>query len=107
MLQCSSCEFFHRDHRGRVSFSCDPFSNIKEPECLTKLTLARTMESDRKLERLVNAYEATLAIYRKMQPLQEKMFEHMEREIRESEEGDSWKYGTADDDEDDPVDPPP
>jgi len=99
MLQCSECEYFRRDAAGRVSFGCDPFSTIKEPACLTKLQLVRTMEMGQKLDRLVNAYEATLSIYRRMQPLQEKMIEHMEREMRETDEGESWKFGDAEDDE--------
>lgn len=103
MLQCSECEFFRRDAAGRVALSCDPFATIKEPECLVKLQLIKSMESGQKLDRLVSAYEGTLAIYRRMQPLQEKMMEHMEREIRETEEGDSWKYIDPDDD-DEPLD---
>lgn len=99
MIQCSECEFFHRDATGRVTFSCDPFSSVKEPACLTKLQLLREMENGQRLDRLVRAYEATLAIYRRLQPMQEKIMEHMEREITDAEEGDAWKYGGDDDDD--------
>lgn len=99
MIQCEQCELFERGAGGQVTFRCDPFSNIKEPECLAKWQLLKSSELTQKVDRLVAAYEATLSIYRRMQPLQEKMFEHMEREIRETEEGDSWKFGGEDDDE--------
>lgn len=105
MIQCSECEFFRRDAAGRVAFGCDPFSTIKEPECIGKLQLVREMENGQKLDRLVHAYEATLAIYRRLQPMQEKIMEHMEREINDVDESDAWKYN-ADDDDDDAFDDP-
>lgn len=106
MLQCSECEYFSRGPGGQISFRCDPFSTIKEPECLTKWQLLRTAELTQKVDRMVAAYEATLAMYRRIQPLQEKMFRHMEQEIDDVEESDSWKYGDNDEEdgveEDDP-----
>ena len=36
MLQCQDCEFFKRGPDGAVMLTCDPFSTIKEPECLAK-----------------------------------------------------------------------
>jgi hypothetical protein len=99
MIQCEQCEYFRREAGGRVSFACDPFGTIKEPECLQKWTLLRLAELTQKTERMVTAYEATLAVYKRFEPLQEKMFRHMEREIDETEESDSWKY-----DEDDEAD---
>lgn len=88
-----------REAGGRVGFRCDPFTNIKEPECLAKWQLLRSSELTQKMDRLVAAYEATLEIYRRMQPLQEKMFRHMEQEIDEAEDTDAWKYGNSDDDD--------
>lgn len=106
MLQCSQCEHCVRGPGERITFSCDPFTNIKEPECLVKWQLLRMTEQGEKLDRLVAAYEATVAMYRKLAPLQEKMFRHMEREIDDLDESESWKYGEeppeaedADDDE--------
>ncbi len=99
MMQCSDCEFFMREAGGRVGFKCDPFTNIKGPECLAKWQLLRSSELAQKMDRLVAAYEATLEIYRRMQPLQEKMFRHMEQEIDEAEDTDAWKYGHSDDDD--------
>jgi hypothetical protein len=50
---------------------------------------------------MVRAYQATLDIYRRLAPMQEKMFRHMEREIEDVEESDRWKYGYDDEFEDD------
>ena len=93
MLQCSQCEHCVRGPGGQISFGCDPFSNIKEPECLVKWQLLRLSEQSEKLDRLVAAYEATVAMYRRLAPLQEKMFRHMEREIDDIEDSESWKRG--------------
>lgn len=92
MLQCSECEFFSRGPDGRPVLRCDPFSTIREPECLTKWQLI-------KLDTMVRAYQATLEMYERLAPLQEKMFRHMEREIDEAEEADAWKYDEDDDDD--------
>lgn len=100
MIQCSECEHFSRGPGGQLSFRCDPFSNIKEPECLTKWQLLRTAELTQKVDRMVVAYEATLAMYKRIQPLQEKMFRQMEQEIDDVDDADSWKYGDADDEDD-------
>jgi hypothetical protein len=91
MIQCEQCEFCRRGDGGEVSFSCDPFKNIKEPECLAKWQLI-------KINQMVSAYQATLDYYRKLAPMQEKMFKVMEREIDDMNESDKWKI--ADDDED-------
>ena len=92
MLQCKDCEYFSRGPGGAVMLRCDPFSTIKEPECLTKWQLI-------KLETMVRAYQATLQVYERLAPLQEKMFRHMEREIDEVDEADAWKQGYEDEDE--------
>ena len=90
MIQCSDCPHFHRNENGEVTFSCDPFSTIVEPECLSKWELI-------KINQMVASYQATLEYYRKFAPLQEKMFKYMEREIDEIDESDKWK--TPDDQE--------
>ncbi len=90
MIQCQDCPYFHRNEDGEISFSCDPFSNIVEPECLTKWQLI-------KINQMVAGYQATLQYYRKLAPLQEKMFKVMEREIDAMDEGEKWKV--ADDEE--------
>jgi hypothetical protein len=84
MIQCNDCEYFVRGPAGQVGFKCDPFATIKEPECLIKWQLI-------KIDTMVQSYQATLAMYRRLAPLQEKMFRHMEREIDDIDEADRWK----------------
>ena len=86
MIQCSECEFFHRGPGGQAGFSCDPFGNLREPECLIKWQLI-------KLDVLARSHQATLDMYRRLAPLQEKMFRQMERELDDQEDADRWKYG--------------
>jgi hypothetical protein len=95
MLRCEDCEFFSRRADGSPHLACDPYSTIKEPECLAKWQLHQ-------LTTIANAHRATLDMYRRLAPLQEKMFRHMEREIDEAEEAESWKYTDDDEDDDDP-----
>ena len=92
MLRCTDCEFFSRKPDGTPQMTCDPMSTIKEPECLAKWQLVQ-------LTVIAQSHKATLDMYRRLAPLQEKMFRHMEREIDEAEDTDAWKYG--DDDEND------
>ena len=92
MLQCQDCEFFDRTPDGMPILRCDPFSNIKAPECLQKWQLLN-------LQRIVRAHEATIAVYERLAPLQEKMMKHIEQEIDEIDDADRWKYGPADDED--------
>ena len=91
MIQCSDCEFYHKNDQGEIALRCDPFSTIKEPECLAKWQLV-------KVSQMVAGYQATLDYYRRLAPMQEKMFKVMEREIDEMNESDKWKV-TDDEDE--------
>ncbi len=104
MLQCSQCEYFVRGEGGQVAFRCDPFSTIKEPECLIKWQLIKTSEGARHMERMVKAYEATVKMYERLAPLQEKMFRHMEREVDDLDESESWKYNEEDEEEEEDQD---
>ena len=97
MIQCEQCEFFHRDAGGRISFSCDPFTNIKEPQCLLKWQLI-------KINQMVDAYQATLGYYRKLAPMQDKLFKAMERELSEMDDAESWKYGDQEQEDGEPED---
>lgn len=99
MLQCNQCEYFTRGEGGQVGFRCDPFSTIKEPDCLVKWQLIKQSETARQMDRMVKAYEATVHMYEKLAPLQEKMFRHMEREIDDYDETESWKQPEDDEDE--------
>lgn len=93
MLQCIDCEFFRTRPDGTPQLLCDPFSNIKEPECLQKWKLVQ-------LSLIAKSHQNTLDMYERMAPLQEKMFKHMEREIDEIDEADHWKKDADDDDDD-------
>ena len=84
MIQCQGCQYFHRGDDGEVSFSCDPFSTIIEPECLRKWQLIKTNQ-------MVASYQATLEYYRKLAPLQEKMFDVMKKEIDSMDESEKWR----------------
>ncbi len=93
MLHCQDCEFFRRGPGGAPLLTCDPFSNIKEPECLEKWQLVQLMTISR-------SHQATLDMYQRLAPLQEKMFKHLEREIDENDEADRWKFDGDDEDDD-------
>ena len=93
MLQCKDCEFFHQGPDGSPQLSCDPFSTIKEAHCLVKWQLVQ-------LNVIAKSHRATLEMYQRLAPLQEKMFKHMEREIDEVDEADRWKYSEEEGDED-------
>ncbi|GAG38286.1 unnamed protein product [marine sediment metagenome] len=95
MIQCKDCEFYRRGPDGSPQLTCDPFSTIREPECLTKWQLIQ-------LNTLAQSHQATLDLYRRFAPLQEKMFRQMEREIDEAEEADRWKQRNDEDEDDDP-----
>lgn len=92
MIQCKDCELCNFGPDNQRHFLCDPFTNIKEPECLQKWQLIR-------LDMLVASYQGMTQWYGKMAPLQDKIFKYMQREINDIEETDSWKL--SDDDEDD------
>ena len=92
MIQCKDCELCDFGPDNQRHFRCDPFANIKEPECLQKWQLIR-------LDMLVASYQGMTQWYGKMAPLQDKIFKYMQREINDIEETDSWKL--SDDDLDD------
>jgi len=94
MIQCKDCEFFSRDKEtGRITLRCNPFSTIKEPACLEKLQLMR-------LDGLLQMYSAMLRWNQKLAPMQKKLFDFMEKEIRDVDESDGWKYGNTEGDQD-------
>lgn len=90
MIQCKDCEFFHKTPSGEISFSCDPFTNVREVECLAKWQLI-------KINQMVAGYHATLDYYRRLAPMQEKMFKVMERELDDISEADKWKVAPDED----------
>ena len=88
MIQCIDCEYFHKNDHGEIALRCDPFGTVREPECLTKWQLI-------KVSQMVAGYQATLDYYRRLAPMQEKMFKVMEREIDEMSEAEKWKVADA------------
>jgi hypothetical protein len=94
MIQCSDCEHCVRGPNGETGFTCNPFANIKEPECLVKWQLI-------KLDTMVRAYQSTLEVYHRLAPLQEKMFRHMQKEVDDMDEADSWKCEPDEPEDDD------
>ncbi len=113
MIQCQDCEFFRRGEDGEISFACDPFSTIKEPECLAKWQLIKTNQLqagvtqanstlhnvDVNMAQMVASYRATLEYYNRFAPMQEKMFNFMEKEIDDASEADQWKVDEEDEDD--------
>ncbi|HNY79764.1 MAG: hypothetical protein RBS72_15165 [Sedimentisphaerales bacterium] len=91
MIQCNQCEFCEIGPDGHRVFKCDPFSNIKEPECLAKWQLIR-------LDMLVASYQSMLKSYGRLAPLQDKIFKYVQREINEMEESESWRVDPEDPD---------
>lgn len=89
MIQCKDCEFCEMKGDGEVHFKCNPFTDVKEPECLLKWQLLR-------LDLMTRAYMATVSEYRKIAPLQEKLYRHMSREVDAMDEADQWKYDASD-----------
>jgi len=94
MIQCKDCELYEIAADGKRTFKCDPFSNIKEPECLAKWQLIR-------LDMLVASYQSMLQWYGKLAPIQKKLFKYMEREIDDIDESEKWKVEEEEDDDDD------
>lgn len=93
MIQCINCELCEVSPDGRRTFKCDPFANIKEPECIAKWQLIR-------LDMLLASYQGMLKWYGKLAPLQDKIFKYMQREIDEIDESDKWKLEDEEHDED-------
>lgn len=93
MIQCKDCEFCQIDAEGRRSFTCDPFVNVKEPECIAKWQLIR-------LDMLLVSYQGMLKWYGKLAPLQDKIIRYMQREINDLDETESWKLDVDEEGED-------
>jgi len=89
MIQCKDCEFCEISPNGRRTFKCDPFINIKEPECIAKWQLIR-------LDILVANYQSTLNMQKKFAPLQDKIFKYMQQEIEGMDESERWKLEDED-----------
>ena len=95
MLQCKDCELYRQEPDGRRIFLCDPFNNIKEPECLAKWQLLR-------LDMIASAQNKQLAAQEQMAPIQDKIFKYIKRELEDIDESEKWNI-----DEDSDTDPSP
>jgi hypothetical protein len=100
MIQCEQCEFCEIGPGGKKMFKCDPFANIKEPECIAKWQLIR-------LDMLLASYQNMLQSYGRLAPLQDKIFKYVQREINEMEESDRWRLDPEEEDEEDQDSPWP
>jgi hypothetical protein len=89
MIQCKDCEFCEIGDDDRRIFKCDPFVNIKEPECIGKWQLLR-------LDMLVNSYHSMLGMQQKLAPLQNKIFKYVKRELDDIDESEQWKVDEDD-----------
>jgi hypothetical protein len=92
MIQCKDCELCEMTPDGKRSFKCDPFSNIKEAECIQKWQLIR-------LDMLLAGYQTMISSQKKFAPMQDKIMKYMKREIDDMEDSEEWKYSDQDDDE--------
>lgn len=92
MIQCKDCELCEIEPNGRRTFKCDPFTNIKETECIAKWQLIR-------LDMLVASYQQMTKWYGKLAPMQDKLFEYMKREIDDIDESEQWKVDDEPEDE--------
>lgn len=108
MIQCVQCDLCEVGPDGRRAFKCDPFSNIKEPECIAKWQLIR-------LDMLLATYQSMMHWQKEMEPLQRKMMKYVEREMTDIDESEKWKIDdegldeppTMGPDKDEPQDEPP
>ena len=95
MIQCKDCELCEIAADGRKTFKCDPFSTIKEPECLAKMQLLR-------MEMLLASFRTMLGWYDKMGPMQKKIFKYVQRELDDIDEADKWKTDENNEEDDFP-----
>ncbi|MCX5632477.1 MAG: hypothetical protein NTW93_02190 [Phycisphaerae bacterium] len=89
MIQCKDCEFCEMGPDNHRTFKCDPFVNIKEPECIAKWQLIR-------LDMIAAMYRSMQQSQEKLAPLQDKLLKYMEREIGDIDESDKWKVDDED-----------
>jgi len=87
-VSVAACATGNRNDTG-----VDPFSTIKEPECLAKWQLIR-------LDMLLASYQSMLKSYGRLAPLQDKIFKYVQREISEMEESESWRLDSDEQDHD-------
>ena len=95
MIQCIDCEFCEISENNEKTFKCDPFSNIKEPECVSKWQLLR-------LDMLLAGFRGMTSFQERMAPMQDQIFKYVKRELEDLDESENWKVDDDDDDDDKP-----
>ena len=85
MIQCKDCQFCKRSDDGQLIFTCDPFTTIVEPECLTKWQLLR-------LDGMTAYFRSLQGQQQKMAPMQDKIMRYVQRELDDIDQTDNWKY---------------
>ncbi len=98
MIQCKDCEFCEIGPDGKRFFKCDPFVNVKEPECIAKWQLIR-------LDMLLSNHQSMLRFQERFAPMQDKLFKYMQHEIDNLDESERWRLGDDAGDEDGPTQP--
>lgn len=93
MIQCCDCEYYEQGPNGQKMFRCDPFVNIKEPECLMKWQLLR-------LDLLLKQSQSMMSWQHRMSPIQDKILKYIQRELDDMDESDQWKINDSDDNDD-------
>lgn len=93
MIQCKDCEYCEMAPNGRRTFKCDPFVNIKEPQCINKWQLIR-------LDMLLANHQGMLKMQQKLAPLQDKIIKYMQHEMNDIDETERWKNDEEEEDQD-------
>jgi len=96
MIQCKDCELCEVGPDGKRTFKCNPFANIKEPECIQKWQLIR-------LDMLLASYQSMLKWYDRLAPMQSKLMKYMKKELEDIDESERWRVD-EDQDEDEQSD---
>lgn len=96
MIQCKDCELCEVGPDGKRTFKCNPFANIKEPECIQKWQLIR-------LDMLLASYQSMLKWYDRLAPMQSKLMKYMKKELDDIDESERWRVD-EDEDEDEQSD---
>ena len=96
MIQCKDCELCEVGPDGKRTFKCNPFANIKEPECIQKWQLIR-------LDILLASYQSMLKWYDRLAPMQSKLMKYMKKELDDIDESERWRVD-EDEDEDEQSD---
>ncbi len=91
-MQCKDCQFSELREDGKRIFTCNPFENIVEPECIAKWQLI-------KLDQFLEIQAAQLRSQQSMAPMQSRIMKYIERELKDLEDADNWK--NPEDQEDD------